>query len=240
MMIDFHSHILPEFDDGSKNIEMSKEMLRRMGAYGTDLVISTSHCYGHREPVEHFLKRRQAAWKILNENLEPTFPEVCLGAEVAFFSGLSRLDSALLDQLCMEGTHTILLEMPFHPWTGFELDAVSELLLDRGYGIIMAHFERFLPFQTDWTIWNRIMKLPIQLQMNAETLIPWLHRGKWLGYFKEQNIPILGSDAHNLDKRAPNLGPAREILRKKLGPETLDRIDRRGMELLGITEGSLT
>ncbi len=233
LMIDFHSHILPKMDDGSKSLEMSKEMLKRMGDYGTELVFATSHCYGHKEPVERFLRRRQHAWETLKEHLEPGDPEVRLGAEVAFFSGLTQLDSELLDQLCLEGTHTILLEMPFHPWSGFELDAVSELILDRGYGVIMAHFERFLPFQTDWDIWDRVMQLPVQLQMNAETLIPWFKRGKWLEYFKNsRKIPVLGSDSHNLDKRAPNLGPARDILRKKLGQDVLNQIDQRGMQLV--------
>ena len=233
MVIDFHSHILPKMDDGSKNTEMSLEMLKRMRETGTDLVFATSHCYGHREPVERFLHRRQHAWERLLEHELPEGLEVRLGAEVAFFSGLPQVDSEFLDQLCLEGTHTLLLEMPFHPWSGMELDGVSELMLDRGYGVMLAHFERFLEFQSDESIWKRIMKLPVQLQMNAETLLPWLHRGKWLKYFEdEKRIPVLGSDSHNLERRPPNLSEGRKILEKKLGAETLERVDRLGCALL--------
>ena len=33
-MIDFHTHILPGIDDGSKDIAMTEEMLRREAAMG--------------------------------------------------------------------------------------------------------------------------------------------------------------------------------------------------------------
>ena len=42
-MIDFHSHILPEIDDGSKSYEESVEMLEEARRAGFDAVISTSH-----------------------------------------------------------------------------------------------------------------------------------------------------------------------------------------------------
>ena len=42
-MIDFHSHILPEIDDGSKSYEESLKMLEEAQNIGFDIVISTSH-----------------------------------------------------------------------------------------------------------------------------------------------------------------------------------------------------
>ena len=43
-VIDFHSHILPGIDDGSKNVETSIEMLRRSKAAGVDIMIATFLC----------------------------------------------------------------------------------------------------------------------------------------------------------------------------------------------------
>ena len=42
-MIDFHSHILPGVDDGSKNEEETKNLLLEAKSVGFDKIISTSH-----------------------------------------------------------------------------------------------------------------------------------------------------------------------------------------------------
>ena len=60
-VIDFHSHVLPGMDDGSKSVEMSLAMLHAMKAGRTDLVVASSHYYGHKESIDAFLKRRAHA-----------------------------------------------------------------------------------------------------------------------------------------------------------------------------------
>ena len=42
-MIDFHSHILPEIDDGSRNLEQSISMINEAKEVGFTKIISTSH-----------------------------------------------------------------------------------------------------------------------------------------------------------------------------------------------------
>ena len=42
-MIDFHSHILPNVDDGSKSVEETFELLEEAKNAGFEGVISTSH-----------------------------------------------------------------------------------------------------------------------------------------------------------------------------------------------------
>ena len=44
-VIDFHSHVLPGIDDGSRNIETSIEMLRLSRNAGVDRMIATPHFY---------------------------------------------------------------------------------------------------------------------------------------------------------------------------------------------------
>ena len=45
-------------------------------------------------------------------------------------------------------------------------------------------------------------------------------------------IHLLGSDAHNMSSRAPNLDKARARIQKSLGEETLEYIDNLGSSLL--------
>ena len=42
-MIDFHSHILPNIDDGSRNMEQTVEILKEAKNAGFNKIISTSH-----------------------------------------------------------------------------------------------------------------------------------------------------------------------------------------------------
>ena len=57
-VIDFHSHILPGIDDGSKNVEESLQMLRMMAKQGITHVVATPHFYPQHDTPESFLKRR--------------------------------------------------------------------------------------------------------------------------------------------------------------------------------------
>lgn len=230
--IDFHSHILPAIDDGSQSLEMTREMLVRSGEAGVDLVVATPHFYGHRDTLDAFLERRHEARQAVGTILDPDMPGVRLGAEVAFYSGLEDLDG--LEKLCIQGTNVLLLEMPFAPWTEYEWNVLTSLVLDRELKIILAHFERYYGFQSDPNLTQRIKDLALYLQINAGTLMQWKRRGRWLDWFARGAAHVLGSDTHNLTTRAPNLGQAREVVRRKLGPEVLQRIDRTGTELLAL------
>ena len=53
-MIDFHSHILPGMDDGSKSTQESLEMLDMLRAQGVDTVAATPHFYARENPPEVF------------------------------------------------------------------------------------------------------------------------------------------------------------------------------------------
>lgn len=229
-VIDFHTHVLPKMDDGSKSVEMSLEMLHTMRAQGIDTVAATPHYYARHEDVDRFLERREHALQRLNEALDAECPQLVTGAEVAFYFGIEQ--ERALDRLCIGGSRALLLEMPFAAWEDYELNAVSSLCLDRGFDVVLAHFERFVPFQKGSDMVERILSLPVCVQINAETLLPLLSRGRWLKLFEQGRAHLLGSDAHNLTNRAPNLGKAREIIAKKSGQAVLERIDRCGSELI--------
>ena len=42
-MVDFHTHILPSIDDGSKNIEETFSLIQEAEKAGFNKIISTSH-----------------------------------------------------------------------------------------------------------------------------------------------------------------------------------------------------
>ncbi len=68
-MIDFHTHILPGIDDGSRDTEMSLAMLEAEMSQGVNTVVLTPHFYAHRRSIGHFLEKRQHALEKLQRAL---------------------------------------------------------------------------------------------------------------------------------------------------------------------------
>ena len=140
-VIDFHSHILPGIDDGSRNVETSISMLRMCREQGVDIMIATPHFYADSNRVERFVENRKNAYdKVMAENAD--IPHIMMGAEVAFFDGISRAER--VDALTIEGTNIMLLEMPFVTWSDSVVHEVRDLIEKRHFHIILAHIERFL------------------------------------------------------------------------------------------------
>ena len=229
-IIDMHCHILPGVDDGARDVETSLAMLEASRAQGVQYMVATPHFYATRDRVATFLDRRREAWETLKFRMGADYPGIVLGAEVAFFRGISRAER--LEALKIEGTDCLLLEMPFRPWSEDDVDEVSEILEKRGYTIILAHIERYLAMRGNADYIGNLLELPVLAQINAESLLDWRQRGKLIKMVRNGQVQLLGSDCHGIHHRPPNLGEGREILRKKTGTEYLDRIDRRSEELL--------
>ena len=232
MKIDFHTHILPKIDDGSRSTEMSFEMLKREAQQGVDTVLCTPHFYGDRMRIDEFLMDRDHAFRKIEGMAEELNIKLVKGSEVAFFPGIGRAADDL-EALKIEGTDLLLLEMPFRRWEDSDVIEV-ERLIRRGFIPVIAHVERFFRYQKGRSIIDEVMDLDVWVQVNAECLLGcWSERRLAIGLFKKGEAHLLGSDCHNLDGRRPNLEEGRRILARKLGEGVLEDIDRLGEEILG-------
>ena len=92
LSIDWHSHILPGIDDGSRNVEESISLLNSQMAQGVKVAIATPHFYANDESVESFVDKRSKAFELLKAEVPETSLEIRLGAEVKYYEGISRLD----------------------------------------------------------------------------------------------------------------------------------------------------
>ena len=138
--MDLHSHILPGIDDGSPDVGTSAAMLRREAEQGVDVVCATSHYYAKYSSIPAFCERRAEALERLSSVLTAELPRVLPAAEVAYFPYMEEQD---LMPLCIQGTRTLMLEMPFSDWTGLQLETVEALVLDCRYDVVLVHPERF-------------------------------------------------------------------------------------------------
>lgn len=224
MITDFHSHVLPAVDDGSKNIEESLGMLRCMSEQGIRRIIATPHFYADRDRPENFLRRRQRA---LDEVLaaidgDDEFPEILLGAEVAYFHGMS--ESRALQDLVIEGTQAILVEMPMGRWSPAMYAELEHIQRVQGLVPIVAHVDRYLGRFRDYGIPDALGELPVLVQANASFFLHRESARKALKLLERDQVHVLGSDAHNLTTRRPNLGQAVAAIEAGLGQQALERI----------------
>lgn len=226
-LTDFHSHILPGIDDGSASVEESLAMLRLEQEQGIRHVVATPHFYPNYDNPAHFLEKRERAEALLRRVLEEhsDLPEVTVGAEAYYFRGMCESD--LLPQLTIRGKRCILIEMPNGHWTDEMYRELADIWEKRKILPIIAHIDRYItPLRAKKV--QRLAELPVYVQANAEFFLDRATSAFALRLLKADRIQLLGSDCHNLDSRSPNLGEAAQLIARKLGQETLERI--RGYE----------
>ena len=205
-LIDMHSHFLPGIDDGCKTAEESREVLRLSRKQHVRLVVGTPHYYSD-QPVADFLAKRKRALEQVQELLHPEFdwPRIMLGAEVAYHQGL--LYEERLPELCYEGTHFLLLEMPFSRWSPNVLRDVERIQAVFGIMPVIAHIERYFRNQ-DRSVVNELMNMDVLIQINAAYVLNCYPSFRVRHLIRDGYVDLLGTDCHNLESRAPNLGPA--------------------------------
>lgn len=230
MIIDFHSHILPKVDDGSKNIEMSLEMLNRMKEQGIRTVVATPHFYANHDNPERFLARRNRGFEALAPLLTEDMPKILLGAEVAYFPGMSQ--SKALQDLVIEGTRAILVELPMGKWSDSVYRELRQIYEQQHLIPIVAHVDRYLTPYRSFGIPKRLEELPVLVQANAEFFLGKATARKALKMLKAEQIHLLGSDSHNLGSRSPNLGEALNVIEKSLGSEAIEQIEAWQKEVI--------
>ena len=154
-MIDLHTHILPGIDDGSPNAGTSMRMLRQMAVQGTQILCASPHYYADEQSIHEFCEKRDVAFEEFRQAGLGEYedqPIVLPAAEVAFFPGISEQKE--LERLCIKGTHTLLLEMPFCEWNDFQIEEVTSLSLDLGYQIVLFTRSVSCSAKTTGGCWN--------------------------------------------------------------------------------------
>lgn len=222
-MIDIHSHVLPHMDDGSGSTAESLEMLETNAKQGIGCMVATPHFYAEENDPDTFLARRTVCAEHLREAWRPGLPKLILGAEVCYFDGIGR--AGQIEDLRIEGTPLLLLEMPFCPWTDRMLSEVQLLGRRQDMTVLLAHIERYMRWQNS-DVWDELRAMGALMQCNASFFLNWRTRHKALGMLKKGQIQFLGSDSHNMTTRPPRLGEALKVIGEK-GRGLLEENTRR-------------
>lgn len=223
--IDMHCHILPGVDDGAKDIEEMKAMLKIAYNDGIRCMIATPHHHPKRgaEPPE--VLRKQA--KILRDaahEIDEKF-RIYLGTEIYFGQDVTeQIKNG--DILTMNHRDYILVEFAPGQMFSYIMQGLQQLQF-AGYQVILAHVERYACITEDIRLAEQLYEMGIYLQVNAGSITG--DSGRQLKKFvrellKEDLVFCVGSDAHDTKKRPPKMRKAADYVEKKYGQDYMRRI----------------
>ena len=219
-MTDIHCHILPGIDDGAQNPDMSGALLLSEQQQGIRQILFTPHFYARDMKVEEFCRHRAAAFARMEETIDRLDLETALGAEV-------RMDEELFDidftNLCMGDSRYLLLEWPFLSGT-FPLwgEEIVDILLRQGIIPVFAHIDRYDYFFGDEERLYHFLEKGCLFQVNADSCISRRRSPRVYELMRAGLVHMIGSDAHNPEKRPCHLKSAIEGIEKKLGSNTVE------------------
>ena len=229
-MIDFHSHILPNVDDGAEDIDMTLEMLRVSYESGVRTVVSTSHCYPREDKqIAHFAARRGRRFKLIEEAVKEKgakIPEIITGAEVNLITDFSHFEG--IESLCIGDTRYILVEMPWKKWNDDIFDSVYNLKL-KGFRPVIAHIDRYTGLKKEFANFEAIDAV---FQLNADCFLTGRGRVWAYNLIKSGMGHIIGSDMHDNSMRPTRLKKAYEIINKYFGEEYVEYFKENGERVL--------
>lgn len=216
-IIDFHTHILPDFDDGPRSESEAAEILIRLSEQGVTHVVSTSHFYRHEETIGSFINRRQLAMNRLSAYIEERgitgIPKIIPAAEVYFSTALA--DDPDLEKLCISGTDYMLVELPYSQLTQNICDSFRSFAACGRVRCVLAHIERYAAFADEDTLFELLESAPGQINCGSFFSSSGIKLSSKL--IKAGCICALGTDVHNLTTRPPKFAEARKKLSRKLG-----------------------
>lgn len=207
-MVDLHSHIIWNIDDGSKTKEMTLNMLKIAEDNGTTKIVATPHFYrgvweSSRSQVKESIEKVKVLAKENNINIE-----IYSGQEVYYYENiLQQYNEGLIGTI--NDSRYMLIELPMKEFNIEEVvDNIYELQL-KGIVPIMAHPERYIPFIKHPILINKFIKEGFLFQLNAGSLVGAFGKDvKQLAQVLVENrvYSFIGSDGHRDEKRDTNLG----------------------------------
>lgn len=216
-IIDFHTHILPAFDDGPTDCKTAAQMLVKLYEQGVTHAVSSSHFYRYDESISDFIARRTKAYSELCSYISAEsithIPEIIMGAEVYFTTAL--INDPDLERLCIAGTDYILIELPYTQLTRNVTDSFRSLASCGRVRPVLAHLERYAAYAGEETLFELLDIAPAQINCESIMSAPSFRLASKL--LKSGGVAAMGSDCHNLGQRVPRFSEARKKLSRKLG-----------------------
>jgi protein-tyrosine phosphatase len=210
-MIDIHSHILPNVDDGASSNEEALEMLRMSVDGGVTTQVLTPHIhFGKFNNIKADLEQKfnQFVELVHKANIDVNLQlaaEVRIGPDV-----MALVNNNAIPWLGeYQGKKTFLLEFPRQD-IPFGSDNLVKWLLAKNCLPVIVHPERNRTFLDQRHKLQTFIDLGCPLQITASSLSGKFGKDVQImaeELLAENSVSAIASDCHNLKGRMPDLGP---------------------------------
>lgn len=217
-MLDIHSHILYDVDDGSTSIEESLKLLKKAQSEGISVIFATPHKDPQYQPSKELILDRV---KELNSMCQDNGLEIQVlpGQEVRLYDNIvDDYKNNKLITLNNAGRH-LLVEFPSSHVPKYATRLFYELLL-AGVQPILVHPERNSEIISNPQLLFNIVETGVLTQITAGSIMGKFGRkAKKLSHlFMAHNlVTFIASDAHHIKTRDFHMRSAYKKIRKKYG-----------------------
>lgn len=229
-MIDIHSHIVFDVDDGPKTLEESLSLIEESYRQGVRIIVSTSHRRkGMFETPEDIIFKN---FSIVKHEAEKRFEhlQILYSGELYYTSDM--LEKLKLKQIpTLNNTKFALIEFSMQTsWKDIHTALSNVLML--GITPVVAHIERYNALENQKERVKEIINMGCYTQINSSHILKQKlfndkHKRfkKRARYFLEENlVHFVASDMHNLDVRPPFLAEAYKIICRDFGKERANQL----------------
>ncbi len=212
---DMHCHILPQVDDGSGSLKESLAMIQTEYGQGVRHILLTPHYEAGCGRAEDIQERYEELKEKAAEQYQDL--ELLLGNELMY-------SDAIVGELSEGKAHTlnetdyVLVEFPISISWKDMLHAFRRLS-EYGYRPILAHMERFQCLDRHMDRVDALISQGVYMQMNASSVAGGLF-DRQAAYCRnlvaDGRIHLLGTDAHSMGWRPPDMETAVQVLQRKI------------------------
>ena len=195
--VDIHSHFLPNIDDGSKSMDESVALLRRMHSFGIKNIICTPHVM---ESVwENSSETIQQKLDALNAHLKSIdFTDITVHAAAEYMLDANFDRLLKTEKLRTLKDNYILVELSFLSAPVNLYETLFNIQI-AGYKPVLAHPERYSYFHNSMEEYVKLKAAGCLFQMNLLSLSnyygPKVHAVA-IHLLKQQLIDFTGTDTH--------------------------------------------
>jgi protein-tyrosine phosphatase len=220
-VIDIHSHIIYDIDDGSKSLEVSLEMLRMAADAGTTDIVASPHANGEYQFQPEVNRERIA-------ELQAQVSDIRIHTGCDFHLSYENVEDALAEPTKYTINHLnyLLVEFPDGAMIP-NIDDIFERFLGLNVIPIITHPERNWIIQQSWDRFANWVKMGSLVQVTGGSLTGRF--GKTAKKFAEKTLDsglchFIASDAHDTVDRHPRLRNAFEMVRSRWGDAVADHL----------------
>lgn len=221
-MIDIHTHILPEIDDGSKSVDQTLEMIEEAYLAGFTDIITTSHY------IEDTYDIDKDDRDLLIENIKPLIEQ-----NIKLHNGAETYISPDIVELYQNGTiptladsDYVLFELPMNSEVIYVENIIKNLKW-HGYIPIIAHPERYGSVKRNINKVIELTEMGALLQCNYGSFL-----GKYgddaletvIKLLKKDKITFLGTDTHRPQSIYTEVDKAIKVIKKYSNNEIVEKL----------------